>query len=190
MDFNIDPLLNMTFDENGINDFFTLYENQIDQELTAFKSTAFIKNKIQENQHLLDFEDYDKINDEIDICAKFLELSKIRDQFYITTDDLEKSFDIKDHKNYDFINIQEINNNFSEYIVNITENILTSLIEIDISSVSLAYKSSFKTIRKEIIEKIYLIVNSKAEKLLTPSNNKIISLITQKTNLPLIEYLI
>lgn len=189
MDLNIDPLLNMTFDENGINDFFNLYENKIDQELHLLNSISFIQKKINQNKELLNYEDYDKINEDVLIYSKMFELKKVLEQFYSLSKELQTTLSVflKD-KESDLTTTQDVNKKFSEFLVQIKECCLEVLSEIDWSGLSLLNRSIFKTFQKEVSEKIYFSINSQAEIFFIPPNIEMIcNYIQTKTNLPLLK---
>ena len=176
----------MTFDENGIEDFFKLYENRLDQELHLLKTASFIQEQIKQNQNLLVYEDYDKINEELDIYSKILEIQKINDDFFSLVTEFEDKISLigKEKIAFSLNKIDVINHNFLEFLEQINENILDRLIEISVIS---SYKSTLEAFRKEMMDKIYFAINSQAESNFTPSNNEAISFIQQRTNLPLIK---
>lgn len=187
MDLNIEPLLNMTFDENGINEFFTLYQNKIEQDLNALNLALDVKEQIKANENLLLCEDYGKINEEIQIYTKLLELNQIYENFQKLRNHFETNTKDSDLIKYPIKKASQINQNIYDLIDGIIQTVLTQLEEINISDFSSTYKSTFKTFSKEMLEKIYLTLNSFAEKFFLPFNIDAMSFIQQKTNLPLIK---
>lgn len=191
MDLNIEPLLNMTFDENGINEFFTLYQNKLEQDLNALNLALNVKEQINANENLLLFEDYAKINEEIQIYTKLLDLNQIYENFQKLKSHFENKIDVIT-KDIDLIKHSlkkaiQINQNIYDFIDGITQTVLMQLEDTNISDFSSSYQATFKTFSKEMLEKIYLTLTSLAEKNFLPFNIEAMSFIQQKTNLPLIK---
>ncbi len=210
MDLNIEPLLNMTFDEHGIEDFFTIYDNKISHELNLLKTASLIQSQIKNNENLLNLKDYGEITEEIAILSKILQLNEIRDIFFtiseknglknegfskenrfknegFSEENRLKNEGFSEKNGLNFEKTIEINTRFCEYICVINEEILDFYLEIDISLFSPENKPIFLAIQKEMIEKIYLIVNSIFEEKIVIPNTVILDFITKNSNFPLIK---
>ena len=186
MDFNIDPLLNMTFDENGIEDFFKLYENQLDHELNLLKTTSSIQQKIKNNENLLQYDDYDRIDEELNVFSQILEIQTINDEFFCSVDDLENKikFINKEKEEFSLEKTITINTYFLEFLEQINENILVRLHEISVLN---SYKSTIEAFQKEMFDRIFIALTAQSESAFIAPNNESIAFIQQKTNLPLIK---